>query len=66
MADTENVVKNVIPEHRTGYIRKVKLEDLLRNLFGKYIFVEHISERWVFYAPREVTDAELRPIIEDN
>ncbi|KAE8409999.1 hypothetical protein BDV37DRAFT_235511 [Aspergillus pseudonomiae] len=52
-------VQNTISPDITGYIRKERLEARLLSLFGKPIKVRHINERWVFDAPRIVTQSEI-------
>jgi hypothetical protein len=39
MGDGENTVRNIIPPSQSGYIRKARLEALLRRIFGKTITV---------------------------
>ncbi|KAA8651230.1 uncharacterized protein ATNIH1004_000108 [Aspergillus tanneri] len=52
-------VKNTLGEAETGYIRKERLESRLLAIFKQPIMVQHISERFVFYAPRLVTQDEI-------
>ncbi|KAL4888298.1 hypothetical protein BDV59DRAFT_211209 [Aspergillus ambiguus] len=53
---------NVISEAEAGYIKMEKLEARLYLLFGYPIKVQHISNRYYFEAPREVT----RTLIADS
>ncbi|KAE8348042.1 hypothetical protein BDV28DRAFT_153385 [Aspergillus coremiiformis] len=52
-------VQNIIGPDMAGYIRKEILEAKLRTLFGCAIPVRHINERFVFNAPRLLTQSEI-------
>lgn len=50
--DRPGLVKNTIPEHDTGYIKKEKLEAKLRDLFGCPIEVRvHVCHCSIIHMP---------------
>ncbi|PLB46430.1 hypothetical protein P170DRAFT_477311 [Aspergillus steynii IBT 23096] len=52
-------VRNTLGADATGYIRRERLQDRLRVIFKLPITVELRNDRFVFYAPRLVTEDEI-------
>ncbi|KAJ9660751.1 hypothetical protein H2201_006830 [Coniosporium apollinis] len=66
---TQTFVLNSLTPKRTRYIKRKDLEDFLKREFKGYgaldFQIEHINDRWKFYAPEIVTEAKIMQLIDE-
>ncbi|OCL02179.1 hypothetical protein AOQ84DRAFT_382936 [Glonium stellatum] len=56
-----HLVRNVIGENQSGYVKECALRQWLRQTWPNMdIPVQLVLDRWVFDAPRQLTEQEVK------